>query len=132
MKIFGEHDNGKEFSIVVSGNFETLVKQVSVNKIIRLNVILPAKMSYKKFEPLNLDGMQWVIVGGESGPKARPMRPEWALAIRDQCQAVGVAFTFKQWGTWGADGVRRDKKANGRLLAGRLWNEQPEITRTLL
>lgn len=62
MKIFGEHDNGKEFSIVVSGNFETLVKQISVNKIIRLNVILPAKMSYKKFEPLNLDGMSvWGI-----------------------------------------------------------------------
>ena len=57
MKIFGEHDNGKEFSIVVSGNFETLIKQISVDKIVRLNVILPAKMSYKKFEPLNLDGM---------------------------------------------------------------------------
>lgn len=62
MKIFGEHDNGKEFSIVVSGNFETLIKQISVDKIVRLNVILPAKMSYKKFEPLNLDGMSvWGI-----------------------------------------------------------------------
>ena len=100
---------------------------------------IPARVRFLSVEPLledlgplNLDGIQWVIVGGESGPKARPMRPEWALAIRDQCQAVGVAFTFKQWGTWGADGVRRDKKANGRLLAGRLWNEQPEITGTLL
>ena len=62
MKTFGEHDNGKEFSIVASGNFETLIKQVSVDKIVRLNVILPAKMSYKKFEPLNLDGMSvWGI-----------------------------------------------------------------------
>jgi len=62
MKIFGEHDNGKEFSIVVSGNFETLIKQISVDKIVRLNVVLPAKMSYKKFEPLNLDGMSvWGI-----------------------------------------------------------------------
>jgi len=45
------------------------------------------------------------------------MRPEWVLAVRDRCLAAGVAFTFKQWGAWGPDGVRRDKKANGRLPA---------------
>ncbi len=82
--------------------------------------------------PLDLDGIDWVIVGGESGPAARPMRPEWALAVRDQCRAGGVAFTFKQWGAWGPDGVRRDKKANGRLLAGRLWDARPEIAGVLL
>ena len=83
-------------------------------------------------EPLDLDGIHWVIVGGESGPDARPMRPDWALAVRDRCLAVGVAFCFKQWGAWGADGVRRDKKANGRLLAGRLWDGRPEIAGALL
>ena len=82
--------------------------------------------------PLDLDGIDWVIVGGESGPDARPMRPEWALAVRDQCWAVGVVFTFKQWGTWGPDGILRDKKANGRLLAGRLWEERPEPSGVLL
>ena len=82
--------------------------------------------------PLNLDGIQWVIVGGESGPDARPMRQEWALAVREQCQAAHVAFFFKQWGTWGADGVRRDQRANGRLLAGRTWEGQPEIAGALL
>jgi protein gp37 len=82
--------------------------------------------------PLDLDGIDWVIVGGESGLDARPMRPEWALAVRDQCRAGGVAFTFKQWGAWGPDGVRRDKKANGRLLAGRLWDARPEIAGVLL
>jgi len=46
------------------------------------------------------------------------MRPEWALAVRDRCEAAGVAFFFKQWGGWGADGVRRDQQANGRVLAG--------------
>ena len=82
--------------------------------------------------PLNLDGIQWVIVGGESGPDARPMRQEWALAVREQCQAAHVAFFFKQWGTWGADGVRRDQRANGRLLAGRTGEGQPKIAGALL
>lgn len=74
---------------------------------------------------LDLTGMHWVIVGGESGHGARPMWPEWAEGVRRQAKAQGVAFFFKQWGAWGADGVRRDKKANGRLLAGRLWDELP-------
>lgn len=77
-------------------------------------------------------GIDWVIVGGESGPNARPMHPEWALAVRDQCEAAGVAFFFKQWGGWGADGVRRAKHANGRLLAGRTWDAYPEPTGALL
>ena len=82
--------------------------------------------------PLDLAGIDWVIVGGESGPDARPMREEWALSVRDQCRAAGVAFLFKQWGAWGSDGVRRDKKANGRLLAGRRWDERPESSGALL
>jgi protein gp37 len=67
---------------------------------------------------LNLAGIDWVIVGGESGPGARPMREEWVLDLRDQCLAAGVRFFFKQWG-----GVR--KKAAGRVLAGRVWDELP-------
>ena len=82
--------------------------------------------------PINLNGIHWVIVGGESGPNARLMRPEWALAVRNQCEAFGVAFFFKQWGGWGADGIRRAKKQNGRLLAGRTWDAYPEPTGVLL
>jgi protein gp37 len=74
---------------------------------------------------LNLKGIHWVIVGGESGPKARPMRPEWADRVRMQAHAQNVAFFFKQWGAWGPDGVRRAKKQNGRELAGRRWDEFP-------
>lgn len=80
-----------------------------------------------------------VIVGGESGPGARPMHPDWARSLRDQCQAGGVAFHFKQWGNWHADALlctdtqgRRPppsmnigKKAAGRLLDGRTWDEMP-------
>ena len=67
---------------------------------------------------LNLEGIDWVIVGGESGPGARPMQPDWARDVRDQCQAAGVPFHFKQWG-----GVF--KKRNGRILDGRTWDEVP-------
>ncbi len=71
---------------------------------------------------LNLDGINWVIVGGESGPGARPLDPAWVTEIRDQCLEAGVAFFFKQWG-----GVF--KKRNGRKLDGRTWDEFPD-TRT--
>ncbi len=68
---------------------------------------------------LNLSGIDWVIVGGESGPGARPVDPEWVTDIRDQCRSSGVAFFFKQWG-----GVQ--KKRAGRELEGRTWDEMPE------
>jgi protein gp37 len=67
---------------------------------------------------LDLNGIDWAIVGGESGPGARPVDPAWVRDIRDQCQAAGVAFFFKQWG-----GVHR--KRTGRLLDGRTWDEMP-------
>ena len=67
---------------------------------------------------LNLDGIHWVIVGGESGPGARPVDPQWVADIRDQCVAGGVAFFFKQWGG-------RTPKAGGRDLAGRTWDDLP-------
>ncbi len=75
--------------------------------------------------PVNLSGIHWVIVGGESGHGARPMQREWAEAVQRQCKVHDVAFFFKQWGAWGADGVRRDKKRNGRELGGRRWDEFP-------
>lgn len=71
---------------------------------------------------LNLDGIDWVIVGGESGPGARPMEPKWVFDIRDQCQEADVPFFFKQWG-----GTR--KKKAGRLLDGRTWDEMPVLLR---
>lgn len=104
-----------------------------------------------RWQWLDGDSLHWVIVGGESGPNARPMHPDWVRSIRDQCQAAGVPFFFKQWGDWCypsqmTDGERRawdvyhgtenveerpaalGKKRAGRLLDGREWNEYPEVT----
>ena len=86
-----------------------------------------ATTKFVSFEPLlgsvgtvDLRGVDWAIVGGESGPGARPMAEEWAIEIRDLCRSAGVAFFFKQWG-----GYR--PKSGGRLLRGREWNQYPRI-----
>jgi len=91
-----------------------------------------AHIRFLSVEPLledigkvNLTGIHWVIVGGESGPKARPMKPEWIENIKRQTDKSGTAFFFKQWGGWGADGVKRHKKANGRVYRGRTWDAYP-------
>jgi protein gp37 len=97
--------------------------------LVRLKHLRAAQASVKfvSFEPLlgpigsvDLAGIDWAIVGGESGPRARPMAEEWALEIRDQCKAAKVAFFFKQWG-----GLR--PKTGGRVLRGREWNEYPRV-----
>jgi protein gp37 len=87
----------------------------------------PAAVRFLSIEPLigaigavNLDGIDWVIAGGESGPGARPMHLEWLREIRDQCLRQGVAFFFKQWG-----GLR--PKSGGRELDGREWSEFPKV-----
>ena len=91
-----------------------------------------ANIRFLSVEPLlenlghvDFSGIHWVIVGGESGVGARPMKREWALNVQRQCDEQDVAFFFKQWGAWGEDGVKRSKKANGRLLDDREWNAEP-------
>jgi len=89
----------------------------------------PAAVRFLSVEPLledvgrlDLDGISWVIVGGESGPRARPISPEWVVSIRDQCKDAGVRFFFKQWGG-------RNKKKAGRKLCGNTYNEFPDFAR---
>jgi protein gp37 len=86
----------------------------------------PAAVRFLSVEPLledvgklNLKGISWVIVGGESGPHSRPMKEEWVTSVREQCEASGVAFFFKQWG-----GAR--KKLTGRTLNGKTYSEFPK------
>lgn len=86
-----------------------------------------AALKFLSLEPLlgplpglDLRGIDWAIVGGESGPSARPVEEDWILEIRDQCRRARVAFFFKQWGG-------QNKKKTGRLLEGRTWDEMPEV-----
>jgi len=91
---------------------------------------VPAEVRFASLEPLlgpipdiDMNGIGWIIVGGESGPGARPMEAEWVKDIRDQCLAARVPFFFKQWG-----GLR--KKRAGRVLEGRLWDQMPAVAAT--
>jgi protein gp37 len=93
---------------------------------------VPAAIRFISFEPLigpvghiNLNGIHWAIVGGESGRLARPIYEEWIDELYEQCTEQKTAFFFKQWGTWGKDNTRRSKKANGREYRGRTWDEMP-------
>ena len=97
---------------------------------------LPAHVRFLSCEPLledlgqmNLNGIDWIIVGGESGTKARLMKEEWVLNIKNQADKNGVAFFFKQWGTWGQDGIKRNKLANGKLLQGQVIQNMPNERR---
>ncbi|MDR1680977.1 MAG: phage Gp37/Gp68 family protein [Prevotellaceae bacterium] len=76
-------------------------------------------------EDLNLENIDWVIVGGESGISARPMKQEWVLSIQKQTEKQGSAFFFKQWGTWGSDGVKRNKHKNGKSINGKIYQQMP-------
>lgn len=94
---------------------------------IRLLAASHARIKFLSCEPLigrlrriPLSNIDWVIVGGESGPRARPMDPAWVTEIRDQCTARGVPYFFKQWGG-------TNKKATGRVLEGRTWDEMPVL-----
>lgn len=95
----------------------------NINASIRFLSVEPL---LEDIEQLDLKDIHWVIVGGESGPKARPMKHEWVQSVKEQCEEQNIAFFFKQWGGWGADGKKRHKKENGRLLEGRTWDEMPE------
>lgn len=97
---------------------------------------VPAAVRFLSIEPLledlgtlKLRGIDWVIVGGESGHQARPIKEQWVASIHRQCSKAGVAFFFKQWGAWGPDGIKRSKAANGRRFLGKEWNNMPARAR---
>ena len=92
---------------------------------------IPAAIRFLSCEPLlgplhlDLTGIHWVIVGGESGHGARRMQPQWAECVRAQCEDQGAKFFFKQWGAFNAEGRRVGKHKAGRTLGGRTWDSQP-------
>lgn len=110
----------------------TVEKSNRKNRIDELRKI-PAKIRFLSCEPLlddleeiDLSGIDWIIVGGESGPKARPMQKNWVENIKRQADQHKIAFFFKQWGTWGVDGIKRNKTANGKLLDGKVFQNMPK------
>ena len=122
LKLAGELDWGKNIWMGVS-----VENQQAAHRIEKL-AATPAVVKFLSMEPLigpvntlELKNMDWVIVGGESGPGARPLHEDWVLNIQQQCTTQNVPFFFKQWG-----GV--NKKKNGRLLLGQTWDEMPALT----
>ena len=121
-----DHEGGN--TILLGTSVENLEQ---TPRIAELNGCLGYR-KFVSFEPLlgsvkgvDLTGIDWAIVGGESGTGARPMKAEWIQEIYDACQKSGTAFFFKQWGNYGEDGIKRSKKANGRLWQGQTWDEMP-------
>jgi protein gp37 len=101
-----------------------------IDKLRKLN----ASVLFLSVEPLledlgniDLTNIDWVIVGGESGNRARPMDKDWVVNIKQQCENNDIAFFFKQWGAWGADNVKRNKKENGKEINGEIYQQYPEI-----
>jgi protein gp37 len=120
-------DWGSGYSNVWLGT--SVEDQRVINRVRELSAV-PAVVRFLSVEPLlgpirrlPLKGIDWIIVGGESGPNARPIEAEWVLDIRRQCRTAGVPFFFKQWG-----GV--NKKKSGRTLSGRIYNEMPKSRRS--
>ncbi len=130
---------GIKADITVFDEVDRMVKEV-INKFGKIDILinnagitrdaLLIRMKEEDWDAvikINLKGIHWVIVGGESGHKARLMEEQWAINIKDQCEKANVPFFFKQWGTWGADKTKRNKKANGRKLQGQLWEAYPKV-----
>lgn len=139
--LFKRNEPGREYPSWVPWPFPNVWLGTSVEDHRRAEERIPllrevnAAVRFLSIEPLlgdlgklDLCGIHWVIVGGESGKDARAMDPDWVRSIRDQCIAQGVPFFFKQWGEWSPwnDGMSRiGKHAAGRLLDGREWNDYP-------
>ncbi len=99
---------------------------------------LKASVKFISCEPLledlgelDLTGIDWIIVGGESGSQARPMKEKWVLNIKEQADAKHIPFFFKQWGAWGVDGIKRNKMDNGKLLQGKVVQCMPVVKNLL-
>jgi len=104
------------------------VPRIDILREIKASVkFLSVEPLLEDLEDINLENIDWVIVGGESGAKARAMQVEWVANIQQQCKIFSVPFFFKQWGAFGADGVRRSKSANGREFMGKVWEEMPQF-----
>ena len=127
---FYYHRQGIPFNVWLGTTVEGPDYKIRIGQ---LSALPTSNVKYLSCEPLlgdlgklDLIGIDWVIVGGESGSQARKIEKEWVLNIQRQCAEQGVPFFFKQWGTWGEDGIKRDKKSNGCLIDGKVFQEWPK------
>jgi protein gp37 len=132
MSVFVKSKVGKVLPNVWLGTSVEDESQVHRIRFLRKS---PAAIRFISFEPLigsvgepDLTDIQWAIVGGESGRRARPIKEQWIDEVYELCMDHGTAFFFKQWGTWGKDNRRRSKKANGREYRGKTWDEMPAFS----
>ena len=112
--------------ITVENRMQALSPIDYLRKIKATVLFLSVEPLLEDLGEIDLTNINWVIVGGESGNKARPMEKSWVLNIKKQCNEKDIAFFFKQWGTWGADKVKRNKKLNGKELDGEIFQEFPK------
>jgi protein gp37 len=112
--------------VTVENKKEGLPRIDKLRKLKATVLFLSIEPLLEDLETINLESIDWVIVGGESGNRARPMDENWVLNIKKLCEENDIAFFFKQWGSWGADKVKRNKKENGKILNGKIWHEYPE------
>jgi protein gp37 len=128
-KFFSNHDVPKNIwlGVTVENKKEGLPRINFLNKIKASVLFLSVEPLLEDLGYIELDNINWVIVGGESGNRARPMKKEWVLNIKNQCENKKIAFFFKQWGTWGSDMIKRNKKENGKELNGQIWQQYPEF-----
>ena len=113
--------------VTVENKFDGIPRIDKLRKLNATVLFLSIEPLLEDLGQLDLTNIDWVIVGGESGNRARPMDKIWVENIKEQCDANDVAFFFKQWGTWGADNVKRNKKENGKELNGKIWQNFPEV-----
>lgn len=113
--------------VTVENKYDGLPRIKKLRKLNATVLFLSVEPLLEDLGQIDLTNIDWVIVGGESGNQARPMDKSWVENIKAQCDAMDVAFFFKQWGTWGADKVKRNKKVNGKELNGKVWQNYPEV-----
>jgi len=113
--------------VTVENKFDGLPRIEKLRKLKATVLFLSVEPLLEDLGQVDLTNIDWVIVGGESGNQARPMDKAWVENIKIQCDSNDVAFFFKQWGTWGADKIKRSKKENGKELNGRVWQNYPDV-----
>lgn len=113
--------------VTVENKFDGLPRIDKLRQLKATVLFLSVEPLLEDLGQIDLTNIKWVIVGGESGNRARPMEKCWVENIKTQCETNDVAFFFKQWGTWGADKIKRNKKENGKELDGKIWQNYPDI-----